>query len=90
MATGDQQRMTIAGLRKLSKDYTDNARRCQEIANFLNTQQGSLFWQSQGASSFKENMTEYVKKLKQFHDDFIELSKEVDNRANTLERSGNI
>ena len=90
MDSGNPQQLTLDGLQRLATEYRRNAQRCHEIASFLVRQNGSLFWQSQAAKSFKEHIAESIAKLKEFQTDFIELGQNIDRRIATLERSGNL
>jgi len=87
--SGDRQEMTIPAMQKLAKDYKTNADQCTEIANFLKSPLASMFWQSQAATGFKENINQYVKALNEFHEAFTNLSQDVTNRAQTLSNSKN-
>ena len=90
MVTGDRQQMTIPAMQKLARDYKVNAQQCQEIAQFLKSPLATMFWQSQAASSFRDQITEYTRVLNNFQQAFTQLSGEVENRASTLEASGNV
>ena len=90
MASGDRQQMTIPAMHKLAKDYQTNARECQEIAQFLKSPLATMFWQSQAATSFRDQITEYTRVLNNFEQAFTGLSGEVESRASTLEASGNV
>lgn len=90
MSSSDAQFMTVAGLRKLASDYRRNADQCQQVATFLSSQNGSLFWQSQAATTFKQNMSEYMTQLRQFQADFTALARELDNRAGIMEQTRNV
>jgi len=84
---GDQQEMTVAGLRSLATQYQQRAVDCQEVSNFLRQQNSSLYWQSDAASSFKSHMTDYLTVLSRFHQQFTALSQELNTRAQIIEES---
>jgi uncharacterized protein YukE len=88
--SGDRQQMTIPAMRKLAQDYRKNAQQCQDIANFLKSPLATMFWQSQAANSFRDNINEYTRVLNNFQQAFTGLSADVDARAGTLEASGNV
>jgi hypothetical protein len=90
MASGDQQKMAITAMQKLSTDYKSNADKCNEIANFLKSPLTTMFWQSQAANSFRQDMEGYVKMLGGFQSGFMSLSGEIDSRVGDLQRSGNV
>jgi uncharacterized protein YukE len=87
--SGDRQEMTPAAMQQLSKDYSKNARECSEIAKFLKSPLATMFWQSQAASGFTENINQYVKVLNDFENAFNGLSQDVAARAETLINSKN-
>lgn len=82
--------MTIPAMRKLAKDYQTNARQCLEIAQFLQSPLAGMFWQSQAATGYRDKTTAQVQALKELNTAFTNLSTAVDDRANTLEASGNV
>ena len=84
---GDQQVMTVAGMRELAKKYEDNALKAREISNFLERQFTNLFWQSDAASSFKQHMAEYRQALRNLDTHFTNLAHDVKERANLTETS---
>lgn len=90
VVSGDRQQMTIPAMRKLAQDYRRNAQQCQEIAQFLKSPLATMFWQSQAATSFRDNINEYTRVLANFQEAFTKLSSEVDSRAGVLESSGNV
>jgi WXG100 family type VII secretion target len=90
MAIGDRQEMTIPAMRKLAQDYQRNAQQCVDIANFLKSPLASMFWQSQAATSFRDQVTQYTQMLTDLNDAFQRLSTDVTQRASTLEASGNV
>jgi uncharacterized protein YukE len=90
MAAGDQQQLTIGTMQQLSKDYKLNATKCQEIAQFLRSPLATMFWQSQAANTFRQDMEGYVKMLNGFSEGFNTLSKEIDSRVGELQGSGNV
>ncbi|HEX9990886.1 MAG TPA: hypothetical protein VGE45_20705 [Chloroflexia bacterium] len=83
----DQQEMTVESLRQLSSKYNVNADRAQRVAQFLRDQKGSMYWQSEAATSFKNSLQEYIEMLTRFNQHFSELSKEVKARADIIEES---
>jgi uncharacterized protein YukE len=87
--SGDRQEMTLPAMQKLAKDYQTNATQCSEIAQFLQSPLATMFWQSQAATGFKENITQYVKVLREFETAFNNLAQDVTNRATTLAQSKN-
>ena len=89
VVSGDRQQMTIPAMRKLAQDYRRNAQQCQDIAQFLKSPLATMFWQSQAATSFRDNINEYTRVLANFQDAFTKLGSEVDARAGVLEASGN-
>jgi hypothetical protein len=90
MASGDQQQMAITAMQKLSTDYQSNAEKCGEIANFLKNPLTTMFWQSQAASTFRQDMDGYIKMLGDFQNGFQGLSKEIDRRVLQLQTSKNV
>jgi uncharacterized protein YukE len=84
---GDQQEMTVAGLRSLATTYQQRAADCQEVSTFLRQQNSSLFWQSDAASSFKQHMQDYLTVLARFHQHFTSLAQELNTRAQIIEES---
>lgn len=90
MAGGDQQQLTIGTMQQLAKDYTSNATKCQDIAQFLRSPLATMFWQSQAANTFKQDMEGYVKMLSDFSQGFTTLSKEIDARVGELQGSRNV
>jgi uncharacterized protein YukE len=90
MTTGDRQQMTIPAMRKLAKDYQTNARQCSEIAQFLKSPLASMFWQSQAATGYRDRTATHVQALNDLNTAYLALSSAVDDRANTLEASGNV
>lgn len=86
MTSGDGQEMTVEGLESLARTYDEKARQCREIGDYLKNQTSSMFWQSNAASSFQQNMVGYQRKLVQFEADFTELSKDVRSRAEAIRR----
>ena len=87
--SGDRQEMQIPAMQKLAKDYQANARQCREISDFLKSPLATMFWQSQAATGFKENVNQYVKALNDFESAFNNLAEDVNNRAKTLAASKN-
>ncbi|MBV9169562.1 MAG: WXG100 family type VII secretion target [Chloroflexi bacterium] len=81
--------MTIPAMQKLAQDYRRNAQQCQDIANFLKSPLATMFWQSQAATSFRDNINEYTRVLNNFQEAFTGLSTDVDARWRALEASGN-
>jgi uncharacterized protein YukE len=90
MASGDQQQLTIGTMQQLSKDYTANATKSQEIAQFLRSPLATMFWQSQAANTFRQDMEGYVKMLNGFSEGFNTLSKAIDSRVAELQSSHNV
>jgi uncharacterized protein YukE len=88
--SGDRQEMTIPAMQKLAKDYQTNATQCAEIATFLKSPLATMFWQSQAATGFKENINQYVKILNEFETAFKNLAEDVTLRAQTLTESKNV
>ncbi|MBV9544780.1 MAG: WXG100 family type VII secretion target [Chloroflexi bacterium] len=76
-------------MQKLAQDYRRNAQQCQDIANFLKSPLATMFWQSQAATSFRDNINEYTRVLNNFQEAFTGLSTDVDARWRALEASGN-
>ncbi|TAK22336.1 MAG: hypothetical protein EPO26_11585 [Chloroflexota bacterium] len=87
---GDEQIMTVPGLRDLASQYQRQAGFCDEISAYLNRQAQSLFWQSEAATGFKEQSAKFVTTLRRFQNDFNTLNKDLSNRADDLERSRNV
>jgi hypothetical protein len=87
---GDQQKMQLTAMEKLSIDYKSNAEKCNEIANFLRSPLATMFWQSQAATTFRQDMDGYIKMLSDFNSGFTSLGKEIDSRVLELRRSGNV
>jgi uncharacterized protein YukE len=90
MANGDQQQMTVGTMQKLSTDYQSNATRCQDIAHFLQSPLATMFWQSQAANSFRQEMDGYIKMLNGFSEGFTTLSNEITKRVGELQSSKNV
>ncbi|HEY1293152.1 MAG TPA: hypothetical protein VGJ60_08740 [Chloroflexota bacterium] len=90
MAGSDQQQLTVGTMQQLAKDYTSNATKCQEISQFLRSPLATMFWQSQAANTFKQDMEGYVKMLHDFSEGFTSLSKEIDARVGELQSSRNV
>jgi uncharacterized protein YukE len=87
---GDQQVLTVDAMQKLARDYQQNATKCQDVSSFLRSPLANLFWQSQAASTFRQDMEGYVKMLGGFADGFTSLSKEIDSRVGDLQQSHNV
>lgn len=83
----DQQEMTVESMRQLSQKYNQNAEASQRVANFLQDQKGSMYWQSEAATSFKTSLQEYTELMRRFNQHFTSLSREVTERANIIEES---
>jgi hypothetical protein len=90
MANGDQQQMTVGAMTQLSKDFVNNAGKCTDISNFLKSPLATMFWQSQAANSFRQDMESYQKMLSSFREGFTSLSKDIDGRVNELQSSRNV
>jgi len=90
MPSGDQQQMAITAMEKLSIDYKSNADKCNEIASFLKSPLTTMFWQSQAANTFRQDMEGYIKMLSDFQTGFTSLGKEIDQRVLQLRHSGNV
>ena len=90
MVTGDRQQMTVPAMHKLAKDYKTNAQQCQDISNFLKSPLATMFWQSQAATGFRDSINEYTRVLNGLNEAFNGLSTDVEQRAGTLESSGNV
>jgi uncharacterized protein YukE len=90
MANGDQQQLTVGAMQKLAKDYQANATRCQDISKFLRSPMATMFWQSQAANTFRQDMDGYVKMLNGFSEGFTTLEREINARVTELEGSRNV
>jgi uncharacterized protein YukE len=87
--TGDQQELKIPAMSKLASDYTANATKCKEIADFLRSPMATMYWRSQAATAFEGDINNYVKALNGFKTAFEGLATEVRNRISDLETSKN-
>ena len=88
--TGRQRGYIMAGgsigetFRRLASEYRQDAERCQEISNFLSSQNANMRWQSPAATRFRDHMDQYRAVLAQFKDDFTDLSSQLDHRADAI------
>jgi uncharacterized protein YukE len=85
----DLQYIPPEQLDSLGSQYTEKAGRCHEIANFLNSPLGSLFWQSQSASRFRDNMEKDVAVLRAYEQDFTKLSGDLHMISEKVRQSEN-
>jgi uncharacterized protein YukE len=77
-------------MHKLASDYRANATQCREIAQFLKSPLATMYWQSQAATNFRDQISQYTRVLNEFEAAFKNLSQDVDARAATLEQTHNV
>lgn len=87
MTASDGTEATVAGLRSLAQSYDSNAIRCQAIGEYLSKQSGGMYWKSNAASSFQQNMEQYKKLLERLGQEFRDLAVQLKQRADLIEQS---
>lgn len=86
----DRQTMTIPEMQNLAKQFRTEATRCEEMGTFLGNLSSTMFWKSKAASSFSQNMADYIKVLSQFRDGFRAVAGNIDRRVTKLNESDNV
>jgi hypothetical protein len=87
--SGDRQQLSPPAMHQLSRDLTKSSDQCLDIAKFLKSPLGSMWWQSRAATSFKENIDQVVDALNKLSPLFTAVGKDVEARAKQLEVTRN-